>query len=85
MNASNWTATADSLSPTGALVLVAGWNADTPNAELVYRAARLVNDDAATDEAGHAVEVWADDVHMEELTFTPTHWQPIQAPARRPS
>ncbi|HJV69497.1 DUF551 domain-containing protein [Ideonella sp.] len=77
----NWITVAEQLPPKDTLVLVRGWHPDQPRAERVVTAARLLDSWATEDAEGNYSEVWADDVEFDELTFSPTQWQPMPARA----
>lgn len=80
MNTTAWISIEDAFPPLGQPVLVSGAATHPTHADAIHITARLVESWQRSETDGMPVCVWADEDEMEELTFDPTHWQPIQAP-----
>lgn len=79
MNTTAWISIEDAFPPLGQPVLVSGAATEPTHADAIHINARLVESWERSEADGMPVCVWADESEMEELTFDPTHWQPIQA------
>ncbi len=79
MNTTAWISIEDAFPPLGQPVLVPGVSTDPASAGTVQITARLVELWERSEADDMPVCVWADEDEMEELTFDPTYWQPLQA------
>lgn len=79
MKTDNWISIEDAFPPLGLPVLVSDSSLGRDQASAAPVAARLVESWQRTEAEGLPVCVWADEEGMDELTFDPTHWRPVQA------
>jgi hypothetical protein len=81
MTTTAWASIEDAFPPRYETVLVSGGTDDPAEPGAVHVAACLVDAWEASEAAGEAIEVWADDEFHDPLPFDVTHWRVLPASA----